>query len=630
MHGFLSNPAMTIALALLFGALAQALGRQVRIPGIVLLLLVGVLLGPDVANLVRPETLGHGLELLVGFAVAVILFEGGLNLDLARLGKTHRALTRLVTVGAVVTALGASLAARLCMGWSWELSALFGSLVIVTGPTVIGPLVRRLRINHRTSALLEGEGVIIDPIGAITAFIVLECVLAPTLHHGVMSFSHLGLGLILGGLLGLAGGACLSLAIRTPWLVPRGLERATTLAAVLLLYQGADAIVPESGIAAVTVAGITVRWFQGPRHEELREFKEQLTILMIGMLFVLLAASVSVHEVQALGWRGLLTVLVLIFIVRPLCVFVSTRGTSLSGRERLFLAWIGPRGIVAAAVASLFATRLTAAGIPGGAELRALTFLVIACTVILAGFTGGLVARSLGLRREVDKGWLVLGAHALARSFARELQRNGEEVVLLDRNRHDCLTAYEEGFTVVHGNALDEQNLERAAVDTRRGAVALTRNDEANLLFVARCHELGKLERLAITLSEDEAGVTDDMIAKAECDVLGCRGFNVKWWDQQIERGEASIQWWVVHDGMSSEDLLGVDERGPLFAPLMSRRGGAVRLTPPRAGDELALLINDARVDEVRARLQALGLRELREAAEVVPLAGAGDERHAA
>ncbi len=450
----LDDPALTVALALAAGMLGQSLARHLRIPGIVVLLAGGVLLGPDVLGLVRPRTLGPALASLVGFAVAVVLFEGGMNLDLKRLRREARSIRQMVTVGSVVTALGGAATARLLLGWSPKLSLLFGTLVIVTGPTVITPLLRRIRVQANVSTVLEAEAVFGDAIGALIAVVALEVALAPSGSLLVAGAWGLASRLSVGLVAGVIGGWVIGALLRSGW-VPEGLENVFTLALVLALYQATNALQPESGIVAVILAGLIVGNLHAPALSALKDFKEQLTILFIGMLFVLLAADVRLSEVVHLGWPGVATVLALMFVVRPANVLAGTWGAGLGWREKAFMTWMSPRGIVAAAVSSHFATALTAAGLPGGSDLRALVFLVIAVTVVVQGLSGGAVAGLLRLRREIT-GFAILGANGLGRAYGELLREAGQEAIFLDSNLDACRAARAAGFRALHGSALAE------------------------------------------------------------------------------------------------------------------------------------------------------------------------------
>jgi len=404
--------------------------RHLRIPGIVLLLLAGVCLGPDGLAWIEPRSLGVGLVAVVDLAVAVILFEGGLNLEISRLRRAQTPIRRLVTWGALITLVGGALAARWCLEWPWMRSIVFGGLIVVTGPTVVGPLVRNLRLRPRIATVLEAEGVLIDPIGAILAALLLGIAL-----QGVDSIWDapmlLAKSLGFGAVAGVMAGFALAALLRVRNIVPEGYENNFVLAFVLLLYQGCDEIVSHSGILAVTAAGVVVGNVRTRVDRDLREFKDQLTVLLIGLLFVLLAADVRFDDVVALGWSGLGVVALLVLVVRPLNVSLSTLGSELSLRERLFVSWIAPRGIVAAAVASVTATALERQGMAGGPELRAMVFLCIAGTVLLAGFTGRPMAALLGVGLPGREAVAILGAQGLGLELA--LQLKGGDVPVIFR-----------------------------------------------------------------------------------------------------------------------------------------------------------------------------------------------------
>ncbi|HYO16941.1 MAG TPA: sodium:proton antiporter [Thermoanaerobaculia bacterium] len=538
-----ADPALTVALALAAGMIAQVIARHLKIPGIVLLLASGVTLGPDVLGIIRPGTLGGSLHALVGFAVAVILFDGGMNLNLGRLRREARSIQQLVTVGALVTAAGGALAARLIMDWDWVLAILFGTLVMVTGPTVITPLLRRIKVQPRVATVLEAEGVLVDAIGAIFAVVALEVVISPagSLGGGAWHFlSRLGFG----ALAGTAGGLLLAFLLRQQKVLPEGLESVFTLAFVVALFQASNAVMPESGILSVIMAGIVVGNARAHVVAELREFKEQLTVMLIGLLFVLLAADVRIAQVRSLGWAGLGTVLALMLVVRPLNVWIGTLGSELTLREKTFLSWLAPRGIVAAAVSSLFAQTLEAEGMPGGEELRAMVFLVIAVTVVVQGLTGGRVAGWLGVRRPSDTGFVILGANELGRALGKALRDGGEEVLFIDSNPDACQAAEEDGFRCLHGSGLDEQIQVRAELDIRAGCLGVTSNEEVNLLFARRVRKDYKVPRVWVALRREHVGISEETVARLGGHVLFGEPQDIGGWMQDLGRGLATVERW--------------------------------------------------------------------------------------
>ena len=616
------GPAVTVGIALAAGMLVQVLARHVNVPGIVFLLLAGALLGPDGAGLVDPGSLDAGLPLLVGFAVAVILFEGGLGLRFARIRREARIIRRLLVVGAFVTAVGGTLAARFVMGWKWRPAVLFGTLVIVTGPTVVTPLLRRIRLKARMATVVEAEAVLIDAIGAVVAVVALEVAISPsggTFGRGVLNLAvRLGTGALLGGALGLL----LAWALRSDRVVPDGLENVFTLAMVLGLFQVSNRLMPESGIMAVTAAGFVVGNLPTRIHHDLAEFKEQLTVMLIGMLFVLLAADVRLVDVRALGTRGALTVAILMLVVRPLAVRLSAIGSDLDRKELLFLSWLAPRGIVAAAVASLFAQTLKTQGIAGGAELQALVFLLIAVTVLLQGLSGGFVAGLLGLRRPARQGYAILGANDLALLVGRTLRDAGEEVVFFDSSAAACQTAEDAGFRVVFGNALDERVLERGQIDDRAAAIALTPNAEVNLLFAQRVNKM-KVARIYMALPKGQASVRPDMAARLGAEVLFGEPRDIDLWAVRARRRLIEVDRWQPPARQGDDGAAWGMPHGLLLPMLAERDGRRFPLTGavlPRKVEAVHVAILAERREEAYGWLTEHGYTLLAE-----PL-DAGDE----
>ncbi|MDY6824543.1 MAG: cation:proton antiporter [Thermodesulfobacteriota bacterium] len=437
---------------------------------------------------------------------------------------------------------GAAAAVHLVMDWPWQSAMPFGTLVMVTCPTVINPLLKRLKVKRSVATVLEAEWVLIDAVGAVVATVALEAALSPAhasplvwLWHVV---SRLGFGFLAGGLIG----ALLLLLYRVRRLIPEGTENVFTLAAILALFQGSNLILPESGIAAVTMAGLVIGNVSSSALRELVEFKEELTVLLIGMLFVLLAADVRLAQVVGLGWPAVGVVLVLMFLVRPAAVSAETAFSGLGWKERVFISWIGPRGIVAAAVASFFAAAFAEKGLPGGYELRALVFLVIAVTVMFAGLIGGWVAGALGLRRPSQLGWVILGTNALARGLAKLFKEDGQEVVCIDANADHCKEA--DCTRVIYGNGLRVRYLLRAEIDTRRGALALTANDEVNYLFIQKVKEEAKAIALWAALKNDSASLTAKMLHTSHAELVFGATADVDAWDRRFKAKQVHLQQW--------------------------------------------------------------------------------------
>ncbi|MFO0585783.1 MAG: sodium:proton antiporter [Anaeromyxobacter sp.] len=611
-HPDLANPALTVALALAAGVVAQVLARHLRIPGIVLLLGAGVLLGPELADVVRPSTVGPAMQHLVGFAIAVILFEGGLSLDVRRLRREGTVIRRLVTLGAVLTGAGGALAAGLLMGWAPRQSILFGVLVIVTGPTVVTPIVRRIGLTRNLRTVLEAEGVFIDAVGALIAVVTLEALVEPSASALVHGAQSLGLRLGFGLVAGLAGGVVIAGLLRFRWAVPEGLGNVLTLALVLALFQASNAFLPESGILAVIVAGVVVGNARIAVQRELAEFKEQLTVMLVGMLFVLLAADVRLYRVFDLGVPGLLTVAALMLVVRPVTVLACTAGSGMSLREKAFLAWLAPRGIVAAAVASIFAQSMRAAGLEGGEELRALVFLVIGATVVLQGLSAGIVATLLGVRRRMDDGWVILGAGALARTLGQALRDAGEEVVFLDPDPTSVRATQEAGFHTLYGAPLEERALRRTEPEARRGYVALALAEGVNLLVARKLKDELKVRRVLVGLDRGNASVQPSHVAAAGCQTLFAGERDLAGWEARCAAGAVVVERWKAGPGakLPSEpaDLTALELA---LVPIVLVRGSdaspAAEGVAPRPGDEVRWLVARDRLGDAEAWLGAGG-----------------------
>lgn len=568
------DPALTFAAAIAAGMIAQIIAVYLRVPGIVILLITGVLLGPDVLGFVEPHLLGTGLDLLVELAVAIILFEGALNLNLERIRHEANTIRRLITLGAIVTAVGGAVAARMFIGWSWTLCFLFGTLVIVTGPTVITPLLRRMRVQRNLHTILEAEGVFIDPIGAIIAVVAVEVVIT----SGALRLVGIPSRLMVGVIIGAAGGLFIGTMLRRK-LVPEELENVFTLAMVLALFEISNAVLPDSGIANSVAAGFVVGNMTTGRRT-LREFKEQLTVMLVGLIFVLLAADVRLSQIQELGWPAVFAVLALMFVVRPIGVALSTWGSGLSWREKAFISWIGPRGIVAAGIASLFAVRLEEAGFEGGTELRALVFLVIALTVVIQGLTGGWIASRLGVRRPKDNGYVIIGANALGRALGETLARGGEDVVLVDSNPAEVKNADDRGLTALYGNAHDDQLLVRADVEGRRGFATVTTNEGVNLLLARKAREEYRVPNAYAALYRGKPGVGVEQVHSAGASLLFGRPANLQYWIRALETGEAELE----QMRYSGEQSISLEEATSepfeeKILPLTLMRGGVVRPT---------------------------------------------------
>ena len=480
-------------LAMAVGMLAQTVATRLALPSIVVLFAAGVAIGPDGLALFDPRAFAGAQSDLVTLAVTVILFEGSLGLRIDELRRLQRSLGLLLTLGGLVSFAVGALAARYFLALPWSIATLYGALMIVTGPTVVTPLLSRLPLARSLRGLLIGEAVLIDPLGAIAAIVAFEYVLgnAPAWEALWLLGARLGVGAAVGA----AAGFVLTLMLRAGW-IPDSLRNPAVLAVVLVAAGGASRVSSEAGLMAAVAQGIVMANGRLPDIGRLRQFKEELTVLLLSFIFVVLAAALPLRAVRDLGWDAVWVVGTLAWIGRPLAVFLCTRGSTLTWQQRAFASWICPRGIVAASVAALFGILLTDAGVPGGEGLEALVFVTVGLTVTVQGLTAGAVARLLGVDQPEFRDTVIVGADALGKLVARALEAQQRPVVLIDRNPHLCADARRDGFIAIHGDALSVDDLEEAGARHADTVIALTRNPELNALVAQRVRHNFPAERV--------------------------------------------------------------------------------------------------------------------------------------
>jgi len=479
---------LTIAASVLLGAAGQALASLARLPAIVFLLLMGICAGPFGLNLVRPDALGEqGLQLFTAAFVAIILFEGGLTLRPRILRQAMEPVKRLITIGALITLLGGAVLAHLILGLSWTVSFLFSSLIVVTGPTVISPILRRVRLQPRLHATLKSESILIDPIGAILSVVVLQYVVGVWTHEGHWSdalmgfFARSGLGILIGAGLG----ACAALLLRLPFFQHHENEHVVSLGALgiaLGAFASAECLFAESGIMAVTVAGLVLASGPLPFRKDVEKFKENLTVLGVSVLFILLAAHIDLSLIRAFGWRELLLVAAVIFVLRPISVWVSTWGTELTWREKTYLSLLAPRGIVAAAMAGHFASHLAPHDPVAAQVMESLVFLTIAVTVFGQGAWAGPLARWLKVENRQAGSYLLVGVNEWSMFVADLLRERGEKVVFLDSNPFKVEWAQAKGYDIFRADACEPDTYERLDPAHLGCLVAMTPNDAINTM----------------------------------------------------------------------------------------------------------------------------------------------------
>ncbi|MBT8461405.1 MAG: sodium:proton antiporter [Gemmatimonadetes bacterium] len=503
---------LSIASIITLGIAAEWIAWRVGLPSILILLLFGLVAGPFTGLLDPDVVFGDLLFPVVSVSVAIILFEGGTSLRLQELRQVGRVVTSLVTLGALVTWTLATLSAHYVLQTDLGPALLLGAILVVTGPTVIVPLLRQMRPSPQVGNALKWEGILIDPIGAVLAVLVFEVLLAGGFEVA-WTVGALGLltTVVIGVVLAAAGAGLMIWVLNRRW-VPEYLQSPLSLTLVVGAFAVSNSLQPESGLLTVTLMGMVMANQKTVNVRHIVEFKENLRVLLISSLFIILAARLDMADLRAVGVPEIAFVGGLIFVVRPVAVGLATLGSDFNWRERLVLGWVAPRGIVAAAVASLFALELAQHGFPGASQLASITFLVIIATVLVYGFSAAPLARRLGVALPAPQGVLFVGAHPWVREIAHELQELGFQVRLADTNRRNIKQTRLAGLPIYFGSSLTEGALDSIDLAGIGNLLALTANDEVNSLTGLNFSEVLGADSVFQLPPEDFATATDEAL----------------------------------------------------------------------------------------------------------------------
>ena len=486
---------LELAGIIVLGILAQWVAWKFKIPAILPLILIGLFVGPvstliseDGSQWIQPIYDGksgffpdQNLFYFVSLAIGIILFEGGLTLRRGEVAKIGPVIGKLISLGSAVTFIGGGVAAHYIFGLDWRIAFLFSALIIVTGPTVITPILRNIPLKKDVSAVLKWEGILIDPIGALVAVLVFEFIsVGGDAGYTKQALIEFGKIILIGFSFGISGGYALYYSIKKKF-IPHYLLNVVSLSVVLLIFVESDVFAHESGLLAVVVMGMFLGNSDLPSLKELLYFKESLSVLLISILFILLAANISLDDLMLVyNWETAILLAVIIFILRPMAVFLSTTGSSLKTNEKLFISWVGPRGIVAAGIASLFGTKLVEQGIPGAEYITPLVFAVVLVTVLLNAATARVFASIVGVFLKSSEGIIIIGASKVSRLIGNYLAKNNRHVVLVDTNASNIERARELGLEAINGSIYTGYLTDNIELNDVGYLLAMTGNSEIN------------------------------------------------------------------------------------------------------------------------------------------------------
>ncbi len=487
---------LELAGIIILGILAQWVAWKFKIPAILPLILIGLLVGPIAATYLSEdgskwiEPIWNGdkglfpgdyLYYFVSLAISIILFEGGLTLKRNEIKNVGPVITKLITLGSAVTFFGAAIIAHYTFNLGWEISFLFSGLIIVTGPTVITPILRNIPLKKDISTVLKWEGILIDPIGALVAVLVFEFISVGG-ESGFTKTALLEFGKILlfGTTFGFTFAHALAYAINKK-LIPHYLLNVVSLSTVLLVFVESELFAHESGLLAVVVMGMVLGNSKLNNLKELLYFKESLSVLLISILFILLAANINMNQLLLLyTWKTAALFALVVFVLRPLAVFLSTINSRLKFNEKLFISWVGPRGIVAAGIASLFGSKLLKQGVEGAEYITPLVFMIVLGTVLLNATTARLFAKIVGVFLKSSNAILIVGASSPARLIAGFLKRKGKRVIIIDSNENFINQAIKEDLEALPVNIYDDDLRDNIELNDVGYLIAITGNDAVN------------------------------------------------------------------------------------------------------------------------------------------------------
>jgi len=595
------QPTEVFVFAVLIAVTAQMISTRIRLPAIVLWLIAGMLLGPFGLHLLHVESVKPAMHTLIELGLAVILFEGGLNLNLRALRQQGWIVGRLLIFGPLLTMLVGGGLLHILSNMNWEMSLLFGSLVAVGGPTVIIPIVRQTRMDRELRHILTGEAMLIDAIGAILAIVMLQVVLTTGFEFDVIA-KNLMTKFLIGAAVGWTGGWLISKTLYQDWIKDTELRSTATLAAVWGIFLLAGHLSAQAGLLAVLVAGAILQRKDLPDIQRLRHFKGSLSLLLVSVLFVLLAADLNLDILADNLATGLLIFLALACIARPVTIFFSTLGSQLTSSQRRYLACMAPRGVVAAAVTALFSLILKDKGVPGGELLESLVYTIIILSVLMYGILATPLSHWLKVEGTGERSVLIIGGGQIGAELGRALGED-REVRFLDMNAEVVNTLQRSGYMAVRGNALDPLYMEIAHAEEVGAIVAMTGSSDHNLLIAQLARDEFHVQDIYVALQEEDETKHARMIHQLQAKRLFAKPYNFTYWNDQAYRKRLTYELRRVEDGSGLIGHRMADARVPHgVQPMAIIREGKSYLPHDdfifQAGDEVKMLMRPERMQE--------------------------------
>ncbi len=596
-----TSPTAVFVIAVIAAVIMQLVCNRLRLPPIVMWLLGGMALGPFGLHLIHVETLDGAMLTLIELGLAIILFEGGLNLDFRALREYRQVVGRLVILGPVMTTAGGAWAAHEFAGLDWHLSLLLGALASIGGPTVITPIVRQLRLDRELRHILISEAMIVEAIGAILAIVMLQLVLAPELQPTALA-QVLLLKCLIGVAIGWAGAWLLSKALSSNWLTDPELRTIAALATAWGLFVLADSISAQAGLLAVLVAGATLQREDLPDIQRLRNFKASLSLLLVSVLFVLLAASLDLSLLIDHFAEGVAIFVFLAIFIRPLLSILAGFQTNLSGPQIGFLAGMAPRGIVVAAITSLFTLILIESGRPGADVLQALLYIIIVISILIYGFIGGPLSRRLEVDGTDDRTVLIIGGGQFGAELGRALS-DDREVRFLDLNASIVDSMKRAGFSAVRGNALDPLYLGMIHAEEVSAVLVMTGSTDHNLLIARLAYEEFHVRDIYVTMQEGDEGKHERLMHQLQAKRLFAKPYSFTYWNDQAMRKRLLYEIREVKENSDLIDQRMADVRIPHgVQPLAISRDDHSHIPHDdfrfAAGDKIWMLLRPERVQE--------------------------------